>query len=138
MVNDIINGLSVALHNEFDGVNIYTDKVEQGFEYPAFFISNVDSSEKRLLGNRAQRRHLFGIHYFPKSETNEENQRVASQLYGIVRQVKLLNGELINGFKPEHEVSDGVLHFFVQYNPIVYYPSNTETEKIGELEHNFI
>ncbi len=136
MVNDIIKALSVTLHENFEGVNIYVDNVEQGFETPAFFIFNVESMEDRLLGNRAKRTNLFDIHYFSKTETNEEIQQVASKLYTLLRQIKLLNGSSINGFKLKHEVDEKVLHFFVQYNHIVLHPSEVH-ETFGELKHNF-
>ena len=136
MVNEIIKGLSIALYNNFEGVNIYVDDVEQGFEEPAFFIYNVSASENRLLGQRAKRNYMFDIFYFPKTKTNEEIQRVASQLYAILRQIKLLNGSLINGFRLEHKTIDGVLHFFVKYNPIVRYPVET-SESMNELDYNF-
>ena len=136
MVNEIIKGLSIALYNNFEGVNIYVDDVEQGFEEPAFFIYNVSASENRLLGQRAKRHYMFDIFYFPKTKTNEEIQRVASQLYAILRQIKLLNGSLINGFRLEHKTIDGVLHFFVKYNPIVRYPVET-SESMNELDYNF-
>lgn len=132
MVNDLITGLSRTLYDNFDGVTIYVDNVEQGFETPSFFVYLVSSFESPLLGNRAKRVCLFDIHYFPKTEKNEELQGVASKLYVILRQIKLLNGDSINGFKLEHEIDDGVLHFFVKYNPIIYYPS-VESEAMSNI-----
>lgn len=135
MVNEIIKGISVALYENFNPVNIYTDKVEQGFETPAFFIRTIRSSESRLLGNRAKRQYTFSIHYYSESRKNEELQEVASKLYGILRQIKLLNGDSLNGLKLEHEVVNGVLLFFVRYNPIVHYASEVP-ETFGELDYN--
>lgn len=136
MVNDIVKGLSVALYNNFEDVRIYVDDVEQGFEEPAFFIYNVSASENRLLGRRAKRVYLFDIHYFPKTNTNEELQDVASTLYTVLRQIKLLNGSSLNGFRMEHKIINGVLHFFVRYKPVVLYDADV-IESMGDLDYNF-
>lgn len=136
MVNDIIKSLSRTLYDNFEGVTIYVDKVEQGFKNPSFFVYTLSASEKPLLGQRVQRNYSFIVHYFPENESNEEIQRVASELYGILRQIKLLNGDSLNGFKLEHKVVNGVLMFFVQFKPIVYYPYDT-TEDMNDLHYNF-
>lgn len=136
MVNEIIKGLSRALYDNFEGVTIYVDNVEQGFKTPSFFIRMVSASETPLIGNRAKRNCSFGIYYFPKKDSNEEIQRVASQLYAILRQIKLLNGDSLNGLKLEHEIVDGTLMFFVQFKPIVYYPYD-KADGMNDLNYNF-
>lgn len=125
MVSDIVDGISNALYENFEGVDILSEGIEQGFTEPCFFIMVVDASEKPLIGNRAIRDVLIDIHYFPEDENepNAEIERVASNLYGVLRRIELPDGTLLNGLKLRHENKDLVLHFFVEYKPIVHYES---------------
>lgn len=136
MVNDIINGISNALYDNFEGVEIYSDRLEQGFKEPCFFILSLISSEDRLLGDRAKRTLQFDIHYFPKGG-NDEIHEVEQNLYGVLRRIKLLNGDMLNGLKLHSEVVDRVLHFFVQYVPIIRYAGD-EPEIMENLKHKTV
>lgn len=134
MVNDIINGISNALYKNFEGVEIYSDRLEQGFKEPCFFILSLISSEDRLLGDRAKRTLQFDIHYFPKGDEIHEMEQ---NLYGVLRCIKLLNGDMLNGLKLHSEVVDRVLHFFVQYVPIIRYVGD-EPETMENLQHETV
>lgn len=136
MVNDIVNGISNALYENFEGVEIYSDRLEQGFKEPCFFILSLIGSEDRLLCDRAKRTLQFDIHYFPKGG-NDEIHEVEQKLYGVLRCVKLLNGDSLNGLKLHSEVVDRVLHFFVQYAPIVHYVKDG-VETMGNLKHDTV
>lgn len=134
MVSDIINGISNALYSNFEGVTIYTESIEQGFESPCFFIMPLNVSESPLMGARAFRNMAFDVHYFPMSEraSNAEIQTIASKLFGVLKRIDLLNGDKLNGFKLRYEVENGVLHFFVEYKPTIRYPVDA-VEAQGEL-----
>ena len=136
MVNEIIDGLSVTLSEEFDGVTIYSESVLQGFNEPCFFILNLTSEEIRLLGNRAKRNVSFDIHYFPESKISpkEECQRVAESLYPLLRQITLLDGSKLLGLSLNHEVIDGVLHFYIEFKPVIRYMDNVPIEKMETIE----
>lgn len=123
MVNNIIDGISNALYENFEGVTIHSESIEQGFNEPCFFVMPLNPSEAPLLGDRAYRSVPLDIHYFPKSKTapNAEMDGVASKLYGILRRINLLDGNSLNGMKLHHEIQDDVLHFFVEYKPIIKY-----------------
>ena len=137
MVNDFIDGISNALYANFDGVDIYSESIEQGFNEPCFFIVPLSASETPLLGNRAFRVVPIDVHYFPTSghTQNAETQAVASKLYGVLRRITLLNGDQVNGLKLHHEIVGGVLHFFVEYRVVVYYPVEP-VETQGSLSHS--
>lgn len=123
MIKEIIDGISNALYANFQQVDIVSEGIEQGFTEPTFFIGVVETSEIPLLGNRAYRSMLFDIQYFPlsKNEPNNEIELTASKLYKILRRITLLDGDMLNGLRLNHKTEDGVLHFFVEYKPIVYY-----------------
>lgn len=118
MVNDIIDGLSVALYDAFPSCKIYSEQIEQGLEEPCFLISVVSSLEKPLLKDRVQRNILFDVLYFTEND-NAEKQEVASELYQLFKFVPLLDGSLLRGCDLSHEVIDGVLHFHVTFKPIL-------------------
>lgn len=128
MVNDILYGISTALNAEFPQCPIYTDTVEQGLVEPCFFVLPISSSESRLLGNRAYRNIAFDVHYISK-EKRLQLEDVACRLYVMLRQIKLLDGSLLNGFGLSHEIIDGVLHFFVSFKPTILY----KTEDIPSM-----
>ena len=134
MVNDIIDGISNALYENFNDVEIYSDKLPQGFKKPCFFILSLISSEDRLLGDRAKRTLQFDVHYFPKGG-NSELYEVEQKLYEVLRHIQLLNGDSLNGLKLHGEIEDGVLHFFVQYLPIVHYSFGDKADNMANLQH---
>lgn len=137
MVNEIIDGISVALSDAFDGITIYSESVAQGLQEPCFFILNLTAEEVRLLGNRAQRNMGFDIHYFPKSKISpkSECQSVAERLYPVMRQVTLLDGSNVLGLNLNHEIVDGVLHFNVEFKPTIRYVGDS-AEEMQTIEVN--
>jgi hypothetical protein len=117
MLNKIIDGIAIKLNEEFgDGFAIYTESVEQGLNEPCFFIFLLPSSQDQVIGKRYFRRHSFDIHFFPSTkDKNTEVLDVVDRLNDALEYVTM-NGDLIRGTKMHHEVVDGVLHFFVEYN----------------------
>lgn len=138
MVNEIVDGISVALSDAFDGVTIYSESVAQGLQEPCFFILNLTAEEVRLLGNRAQRNMAFDIHYFPKSKVapKAECQSVASGLYPVLRQITLLDGSNLLGLNLNHDIIDGVLYFNVEFKPTIQYVNTNPVEEMQTVEVN--
>lgn len=134
MVNNIIAGIALKLDETFNELQIYSESIEQGLKEPCFFISLISTSMQPLLGNRAKRDYLFDIHYFPKSKTNSnvEMLGVSDCLMEELRQIRLLDGNYINGSKLSAQTVDGVLHFFVNYSVVTN--KITEQEPIESLE----
>lgn len=132
MVNEIVNGISNAIYSEFPNVSIYTESVEQGLSKPCFFIFPLNPSESPLIDNRAIRKIPFVIQYLTKNES--EIHSVAENLFSTLRRIELLDGNQINGLNLKYEMKDGVLHFFVEYMPIVYY-IKPKAEEFGDMYH---
>ncbi|EHQ92143.1 phage tail terminator family protein [Desulfosporosinus youngiae] len=112
-VNLIRNSIISVLDQHFPGTKTYGEEIKQGFKKPCFFVKLFPVSQDQLLGRRYQRSHSFDIHYFAGS--NEELHDMAEQLYDKMELISLDDG-LIRGTGMRHEVVDGVLHFFVNYN----------------------
>lgn len=82
------------------------------------FVLLLESSQVRGVNWRYQRFNPFDIHYFPKPESaapREECELISEQLYSELEYVTGQDG-LYRGTGMRHEIVDGVLHFFVEYN----------------------
>ena len=132
MIQEIINGISIAINNAFgDDYDIYTESIEQGLKEPCFFITSISPSREQFLGKRYFSKNTFCIHYMPKNNKNEECIQVSEKLFDIL---EVINTELgfIRGTNLRTEIADGMLHFFVNYNVFSY--KATEQEEMDSLE----
>lgn len=120
MVNNLLYGITTALHAHFEYFPIYTDNVEQGLSEPCFFVMPVSATEQRLLGVRAFRDVTFDISFVSRFK-REQLENVASEIYPLMRQITLLDGNKVNGLDLRHEIESGILHFFVRFKPTVRY-----------------
>ena len=121
MINEIIDGISVAINTEFgDDYEIYTESIEQGLEEPCFSILCLNPTVEQFLGKRYFRTNQFCVHYFPKSnERRSECNEVAERLFNCL-EVITAGGDLIRGTSLHSEISDDVLSFFVNYDLFTY------------------
>lgn len=135
MINEIVDGISTAIYNAFGEVPIYSEEVEQGFEDGSFFIVTLDASESRMLGNRAIRNNPFDVMYFPQGKKrNFDLRETSSVLYKALRDIELPDGSRLNGLKMHDKIEDGILHFFVEYKAVIYYPKDEIVELQGNMK----
>lgn len=138
MIQKITEGISKALYEEFgDGYTIYAEEARQDMKEPCFFILCVVPTHELFLGRRYYEEHRFCIHYMPsdKNSYRQECHVVADRLNYCLERIDV-DGSL-RGTKMSHEISDGVLLFFVKYNIFVYKltdPSYMETLKVDMKE----
>ena len=129
MINKIIDGITIAINAEFgDDHEIYTENIEQGLKEPCFSILCLNPTIEHFLGRRYFRTNQFCVHYFPSSddkrfECNEVMERLSDCLETIT-----VGGDLIRGSSIHSEFSEGVLHFFVNYDMFVYKPKEDEPQ----------
>lgn len=118
MINPIIKGISIALYAEFgDGYKIYAEDVEQGLKEPCFFVSCISSSDRLYFDKRHLRENQFCIQYFPAPgrRQTKECHDIAERLEKCLEYLNAQSG-LIRGTKMHYEISDEILHFFVNYD----------------------
>ena len=118
MINEIIAAISVALNKEFgDDYENHMEEIKQDLTEPCFFIP----ANNLFLGRRYQWTGQFSIQYFPKSqEVRRECADVAERMYDCLEYITMDGDtEPIMGTKMKHEVVDGVLNFFVNYDYFV-------------------
>lgn len=114
-INDIRTAVFHRLAEKFPDIKRYGEEIRQGFEEPCFFVKLLNASQTKELHPRYMRTHSFDIHYFPRDESNADAHAMAEQLYDALEVVEF-NGQKYRGTRMNHEIVDGVLHFFVEYN----------------------
>lgn len=117
--NDIIDGVSIKLNEIETTYEIYTDSVKQGLKMPCFFIKQLPSSKKRLIGNRFENELNLVIHVILEEVEMETLNSIGDKLYEL-EYITLLNGDILRGTKMKIETSDGVLEFFITYKYFTY------------------
>lgn len=131
MINDIVNGISMQLYDQYgEECEIYSEKVEQDLQEPCFYIKVLPIVTRALLGRRKQVTYSFDIHYFT-SGSNEEIMQVSEELVGVLEYIKLQNEDILRGKDINCEVTDGVLHFKIDYDAIW----NCQSAKTPMEEH---
>ncbi|RXI46267.1 hypothetical protein DP145_06735 [Clostridium tetani] len=115
-INDLRIRINQALDKEFPNTIIYGEKIKQGFEEPCFFIKVLNSAQDKELNRRYKKNVYFDIHYFSdKEDINSDCNNMADKLYEVLEYIKVGNS-LCRSTDMTHEVIDGVLHFFLQFN----------------------
>lgn len=119
--NAVRKGVIAKLKQSFPNIErVYGEEIAQGFKEPCFFVKLFPASQKRIVGYRHQRFHAFDVHYFTDEQyPNDALHEMAEQLYGVLEHITV-NGDLLAGAKMEHEISEGVLHFFIHFDMTVY------------------
>ena len=128
MVNDIIDGISIKLNEEFgDSYTIYSEEVDQDFTEKSFFIDVLNPLIQQYVGDRHLRIHPFDIRFYP-IENNHMNAQICDVADRLIQCLKYItvNGDLVRGINMSYNIVDDVLHFMVEYNIIVNYEHNVE------------
>ena len=137
MINKIVDGMVQALNAEFGTeYEVYTEDVEQGLQEPCFLIKCVTPSIQQKLDRRYRLNNVFCVHYFPISEDEQtECLDVQMRLYGSLELIEH-DGSLIRGTQIHSEISDGVLHFFVNYDFFAMKPKEETAMETLEVDQN--
>ncbi len=135
-MNEIMDAVTRRLDELFDGgYAVYTDAVEQGIEYPCFFVQLLEPSRKPLLGGRSFQETGLCVQYIPAEETDgksRELNRVAEILFDGMEYIALSDGSRVRGTGRSCRPEDGVLNFFVSYNLLLTVPSEPK-ESMKEI-----
>ena len=136
MINEIIDAISIALDSEFeDGYKIHKDEIKQDLKEPCFFIQLIDQSISPLCGQRYLQNNAFCIQYFPESKLNpyaECNDVAERMMFALEYVTPLDEDRAIRGTNKNHELVDGVLNFFVNYNRVIL-KKTARPEVMGQI-----
>ncbi len=132
MINQIINGIAIAIHGQFPDANIYLDMVEQDLIEPAFYIHNINVDQSNLIAGRTKQSMPFEVVYFPLNGTTDINTTKPT-LLAYLKQITLESGQKLNGYNVKGQTIDGELHVFADYDIVVKFVE-TPPETMGEIE----
>ena len=95
--------------------DIYTERIEQGFAPPCFSIRQLRADVTPYPAGRCEIVQHFDVRFFPaRRRPREQCRRVAETLTFLLRQLASLRGTGL-----QWEITDDVLHFFVDYRQFV-------------------
>lgn len=130
---EIVKQIVKALHSAFPDCEIYTESIPQGFCPPCFSVRQLGSARAPYPGKRYRMEQSFDVRYFPKERRAlEACRQTADRLYSVLA---CLPDNTARGTGLHWEITDSVLHFFVQYNYFVW--DTDETETMQELKEVF-
>lgn len=117
-MQDVKNALIKKLSLILPELPVYDEAVEQGMQQPCFFVLLMEGNQARGINRRRQRFNSFDVHYFPDRDAaapREACELMAERLYAEIEYLTGSEGGY-RGTGMRHEIVDGVLYFFVQYN----------------------
>lgn len=116
-VNDVRYAVHAAIDERFPHIPILGEEsAAEGQSEPYFFVHLASVAQDREHDRRYKRSHSFDIRFFPAASGSAvaEAHDVADELYDGMEAV-LLDDGVMRGTNMRHELTDGVLHFFVDY-----------------------
>lgn len=117
MTDKIITAIANAIRTAYgeSEYRIRTEKTEQGFKEPCFFIALINQIHTQELGTRFQRQYSFDVQFFPQNNNKAQCETVAEDLYSLLEYIQLDDGYL-RGTSMNSKITDSVLHFLVDYS----------------------
>lgn len=110
---EIIDRLRTAFSPE--QYDIYTESIEQGFSAPCFSIRQLRADVTPYPSGWQEIVQHFDVWFFPtESRPRGQCRETALMLMLLLRQTEHLRGENL-----EWQITDDVLHFFVDYRQFV-------------------
>lgn len=136
MKNSIIEAISTALDAEFgEKYEIHMEEIKQGLKEPCFFIVSLNPTTELFLGKRYFKTNNFCIQYFPESAKKQRECNDVAERMNWCLEYIIVDGDKCRGTKMHHEVVDGALNFFVNYDFFAY--KHEVSQAMGEMEsHN--
>ncbi len=136
MLNRILSGVCTKLSETFEGSEIFTEAVENGFGKNCFYVVCKTSKETQLIGKRFKLENSFKIMYFPNSRDKNEECTMVSNMLGNCLMFIDVDGDLVRGTGLSGVIEEGVLNYTVSYNMIVYKEDETDVVEMGEYKLN--
>lgn len=116
-----------------EGVPVLIQLGGQSPQGPCFCIGIPTGSHQPYLGRRKKLTASLQADYVPSADSGDsELLTVAWQLYEAMEVLSLEQGELVRGGQMRHEISGGVLHFYVTYS--MFLNTEQQEEKLEDLQ----
>jgi hypothetical protein len=117
MLIKIKEGISLKLSQGFgEGYKIYTNKIEQDFIKPCFYIKVIESANTQMSTRKYKRINSVDIQYFPSlNGGNDETYPIIEQLFEWLEYIPFEN-DLVRATDMKFKTVDNEFHFLVNYN----------------------
>mgnify|MGYP006968300443 FL=1 len=117
MINTVTEAVCAALTAEFgDAYTVRSEMDEQEPKSPCFFISCKSSEIRQYPGRRYFWKNLFCIQYIPVSEhPNAECHNTGERLLSCLEYISVSDTRM-RGIVSRYEITDGILHFYINYD----------------------
>lgn len=135
-INNILDGVISKLSNEFGSkYEIYNENVSQGIVKPCFAVVSTSPLISRVRDNIFKYQNKITVHYFPENMNfmNKEFNDIIERLYSALDIIKLDDGSLLRGINMSNNITDDVLHFFVNFDCFV-----TRVDNISSLDGEYM
>lgn len=130
---DIKDAITLKLSEEFRQIEIYDEKIQQGFKPPAFFVQLIPINTTRAGRVVKNPTLTVDVHYFPKEECNDELYDMAESLEKSFKFSIQVKDRVLHIQKIEYEIVDFVLHFQVDLDYLVSIREDVESAENIEL-----
>lgn len=127
-MNEIMKGIVQKIRTKYPQkqYSVYTEAVEQGLKEPCFFVFQITQSQLPMLGSRYKENSSFVVQYLTQNRAvRQECNTIAQELYGLLEYVES-EGEIFHGTAMYHEIQDGILYFYADYNHFILRPKEPE------------
>ena len=133
--NEVISIITSSISAAFPEVDVYKESVNQDFDTPSFYVSEINHTHTSLIGRASKKRFSMSIKYFPdeknKNNVRQELHGVADQLTSILK-IMSYDNKTIKGYNMESRIEDDILHFSLDVKVKVL--ELKDTSKFGPLE----
>ncbi len=123
MISNIVDELQNALAKKINLIfenkyPIHKDKMQQDLDKPCFFIKKINGEQTRDVGQENRfywdKQHFDIIGLTPNGESSILNE-MSENLYEL-EYITLSDETLLRAESMRHEIVNGDLHFFIDYN----------------------
>lgn len=117
--NDVRGGVLSTLAASFPDIKVYSEEGKDGAVLPCFYVKLMESKQIQELGRRYARHHPFEIRYLTPDNKSDDMYDMAERLTKVLEFISV-GGRSIRGANMRFEIIDKVLHFYVNYNFLVW------------------
>lgn len=137
--NDVISIISNAISTAFSDpdvdVYVYKENIKQDFDTPAFYISEINDTHQKIIGNKYKKKFSMSIKYYPdekNTDTVKQELHSISDALTNVLEIMSYENKIIKGYNMESRIEDDVLHFLFDVDNRII--KKTTNAKFGPLE----
>lgn len=128
-INDFIDSVTIALHNQFgNDYKYYVEEMEQNAKKPCFVVGVLNPMIRSTNARRYVRTCPMVLHYFTEKENTLDAKKdcfgISEQLWQTLEYLTV-NDCVLRGESISWELVDGVLEFFITYSYPIYKVSET-------------